>query len=55
MNGVHWVSIIGLVGWLALAAGAYRSYQIDTSDTIRMALIWAAIFVGVAFVFSVIA
>jgi len=50
----HWVSIIAMLGWLALMAGAYRSHQIDTTKTIRMALIWASIFVGVAFVFNLI-
>jgi len=50
----QWVSIVALLGWLILVAGAYRSYQIDTSKTIRMALIWCAIFAAVAFVFSVI-
>ncbi|WP_340587739.1 hypothetical protein [Erythrobacter alti] len=50
----HWVSIIAMLGWLVLVAGAYRSYQVDTSKTIRMALIWASIFAAVAFVFSII-
>jgi len=50
----QWVSIIAMLGWLILVAGAYRSYQVDTSKTIRMALIWASIFAAVAFVFSII-
>ena len=50
----QWVSIVALAGWLILMLGAYRSYRIDTSRTIRMALIWAAIFMGVAFLFSLI-
>lgn len=50
----QWVSIIAMLGWLVLVAGAYRSHQIDASKTIRMALIWASIFAAVAFVFSLI-
>ncbi|WP_165853480.1 hypothetical protein [Aurantiacibacter aquimixticola] len=48
------VSIVALLGWLVLCFGAYRSYQIDTSQTIRMALMWGAIFAAVAFVFSLV-
>lgn len=50
----QWISIIALTGWLILMFGSYRSFRIDTSQTIRMALIWGAIFTGVAFVFSLI-
>lgn len=54
LSEAQWVSIIAMLGWLVLVAGAYRSHQIDTSRTIRMALIWASIFAAVAFVFSFI-
>ena len=50
----HWVSIIAMLGWLVLVAGAYRSHQVNMGKTIRMALIWASIFVGVALIFSLI-
>lgn len=52
MGEAQWVSLIAMLGWLALVFGAYRSYQIDTSKTIRMALIWGAIFTGTALLFS---
>ncbi|MCB2065386.1 MAG: hypothetical protein KDE15_01950 [Erythrobacter sp.] len=48
------VSVVALLGWLALMIASYRSYKVDTSQTVRMALIWACIFVAVAFVFSLV-
>lgn len=50
----HWVSIVALAGWLVLVLGAYRSHRVDTGKTIRMALMWGAIFAAVAFVFSLV-
>ncbi len=54
MNDAALVSIVALVGWLILVLGAYRSYKVDTAKTIRMALIWASIFVGVALLFRLV-
>ena len=54
MSDASLVSIVALVGWLVLALGAYRSHQINMSKTIRMALIWACIFTGLAFFFSLV-
>ena len=54
MSEAALVSLIALVGWLVLAAGAYRSHQINMSKTIRMALIWASIFAGVTFFFTLV-
>lgn len=53
MNEGAIVSLIAMLGWLALMVASYRSYQVNASQTIRMVLIWASIFVGVAFLFSV--
>lgn len=53
MSGGGIVSIVAMLGWLVLAFASYRSYQVDTSTTIRMALIWGCIFLGIAFLFSV--
>ena len=50
-----WISIIALAAWAVLALGAYRSYRVDTGKTIRLALTWAAIFVGVAILFGMVA
>ena len=46
------VSLVALVGWLALMVASYRSYRVGAAQTVRMALIWACIFAGVAFLFS---
>ena len=54
MSGASLVSIVALVGWLILALGAYRSHRIDTSKTIRLALIWGCIFAGLALFFSLV-
>ena len=54
MSGASLVSIVALVGWLILALGAYRSHRIDTSKTIRLALIWVCIFAGLALFFSLV-
>lgn len=50
----NYLSIIVLFGWLILIFGAYRSYRVGAAQTIRMALVWAAVFAGVAFVFSTV-
>jgi len=54
MSDASLVSIIALVGWLILAVGAYRSHQVNMSKTIRMALIWACIFTGLTFFFTLV-
>ena len=54
MNEYTLVSTIALVGWLILVLGAYRSHKVDTSKTLRMALIWAAIFTGLALFFTMV-
>jgi len=54
MNEYTLVSTIALVGWLILVLGAYRSHKVDASKTIRMALIWAVIFTGLAIFFTVV-
>lgn len=46
------VSLIALLGWLALVAAGYRSHQTKPRTTITYVLIWAALFGGVALVFS---
>ncbi len=54
MNETSLVSIVALLGWLILAIGAYRSHQVNMSKTIRMALIWACIFAGLTFFFTLV-
>lgn len=41
------VHIVYLVGWLILAGGALAAYRFSWQKGLKMALVWAAIFVGV--------
>lgn len=52
MSSLALVSIISLLGWLVLALGAYRAHRIGAKQTLVMALMWGAIFLLVAAVFS---
>ncbi len=54
MTQGSWISLIALVGWLILAASAFRSQQIDTRRALRMALMWATVFLLVTIVFVAI-
>lgn len=54
MNEYAWVQIVALAGWLILAASAFASYRLNWSRTIRMALIWAGIFVAMGLLFSIL-
>lgn len=53
---IQWqlVSLVSLLGWLVLAAGAFRAHRIGAKRAIVLALVWASIFLAVAFVFSMI-
>ncbi|MGB3167149.1 MAG: hypothetical protein WBA68_10285 [Alteraurantiacibacter sp.] len=51
---VQLVSMIAMAGWLILALSAYRAHRVDASKTVRMALIWGAVFAGVALLFTLI-
>ncbi|WP_169829109.1 hypothetical protein [Tsuneonella mangrovi] len=52
MSQGNWVQIVALFGWLILAASGFASYRLGWRESIRMALLWAGIFVAVALVFS---
>jgi hypothetical protein len=58
MNGslgeVQLVSLVALLGWLILMLGAYRSHRIGAGKTLRLALIWAALFAAITFIFTLI-
>lgn len=49
-----WVSIISLLGWLVLAVCALNSERLGFGKLVKLAVIWVAIFFGVAFVVSLI-
>jgi hypothetical protein len=55
VNGYAWVSIIALVGWLALAVSSYRAHRIGAGKTVVMVLAWGAIFMLLAAVFAQVA
>ena len=46
------VQIIALIAWLVLATSAFASFRLGWRENIRLALVWAGIFVSVALVFS---
>ena len=48
------VQIVALVGWLILAGSALASYKLSWGKAAKMALTWAAIFVGVFVLFSLV-
>ena len=50
----QWVSIVAMVGWLALALSAYRAHRVGAKMTIVLALAWIAIFLLVAAVFAAV-
>jgi hypothetical protein len=49
-----WVSLVALAGWLVLAMSALRARRLNARKTVVYALIWGAIFVGVAAVFTAV-
>lgn len=55
MTEIDALRIISLIGWLVVAAAAYASFRLDWKKSARMALMWVAIFAGMALVFSMIA
>lgn len=54
MNDMATLQIVALLGWLILAGSALASYKLSWRKALRMGLIWAAIFVGVAILFSIV-
>jgi hypothetical protein len=47
-----WLSIILLLGWLVLVASALRARRLNASSMVIYALIWGAIFLAVAAIFT---
>lgn len=50
----EWVSVAALLGWLVLAGSALRARQLNARKAVTYALVWGAVFFGVAAVFSAI-
>lgn len=40
------ISLVALAGWLVLAVSGFASYRLGARQIVRMALVWAAIFLG---------
>ena len=54
MSEYEVVRIVSLVGFLILALGALASHRLNWGKALRMGLIWAAIFLGIALFFSIV-
>lgn len=54
MSEFDTVQIIALLGWLILCGAALASRKLSCRKGLSMALIWVAIFVGVALFISVV-
>lgn len=54
MSSVPLVSIIAMLGWLVLALSAYRAHRVGAKQTVVIVLVWGAIFLLVAAIFTVI-
>lgn len=48
------VSLISLLGWLILMIGTWRSQRVSQSGTIKMVLVWIAIFLAATLVMGVV-
>ena len=48
MSPAGWVSLVAMLGWLALVVSALRTHRIGGRRTLAMALAWAAIIALVA-------
>ena len=54
MSEIDTVQIIALTGWLVLCVSAFSARRLSWRKELSMALIWVAIFVGVALFISVV-
>lgn len=54
MTGNSALQLVYLLGWLVLAVGAFASFRLNWRDGVRLALIWAAIFAGLAWLISIL-
>ncbi|WP_231468780.1 hypothetical protein [Novosphingobium sp. CECT 9465] len=54
MSGDDIVRMIGIIGALVLVSAGLRGRQIGLSDGLRMAALWAFVFVAAALTFSVL-
>ena len=54
MSEIDTVQIVALIGWIILCISALSARRLSWRNGFSMALVWVAIFVGVALFISVI-
>ena len=54
MNEYGAVQIVALAACLVLAGSALASHRLGWKESVRMALLWAGIFTGLALLFSLV-
>jgi len=54
VNSFGAVQLVALLGWFILTGSAVASYRLGWKENVRLALIWAGIFLGVALLFSLV-
>ena len=54
MNEYQTVQLVALIGWLILAGSALASFKLSWKKGLRMALVWAVIFVSVFLLFDLV-
>ena len=52
MTEYGWISLLALAGWLILALGSYRAYQVGGRKTLVMVMAWTGIFLVVVGILS---
>lgn len=55
MSELQIVQIVALLGWLVIVGSALASHRLSWSKGVRLALSWAAIFLGVYLLFDALA
>lgn len=40
------ISLVAMIAWLILVVSGFASFRLGARQVVRMALVWAAIFVG---------
>lgn len=46
LDGGQVLSLVSLAGWLLLVAAGFAAYRVSAAKAVRMALVWAAVFLG---------
>ena len=49
-----WISVVALLGWLVLSLSALCARQLNARKVVIYGLVWAAIFVAVGAIFTIV-